>query len=185
MPFFQFILTLPEIYFQMKRLTKFFVIATLFSFYQIDAQYVVKKDTLSGTVLSFAMDSRVNDALEKIENNCSQNSGNAVKETPKILVPNRELTNAEVCRRNPKIMGYKIQVVVMKSNEEARKAATEFRNNFRSLKVETDASLRPNYKILAGSYFSKESAADDLRNVRKIYSSAIVIPYAIFCVEAK
>jgi hypothetical protein len=157
----------------------------LFFFYQIDAQYIVKKDTLSGTELSFAMDTRINDALEKIENNCSRTSSNTIKETPKVIVANRELTNAEVCAKNPKIMGYKIQVVVVKSNEEARKIATEFRNDFRTLKVETDASLRPNYKILAGSYFSKQSAADDLKSIKKVYSSAIVIPYAIFCVEAK
>lgn len=82
-------------------------------------------------------------------------------------------------------MGYKIQVVVVKSNEEASKISVEFRNNFRNLKVEKDASLRPNYKILAGSYFSKQSAADDLRNIKRVYPSAMVIPYAVFCVEAK
>lgn len=169
----------------MNNLLKLFIIATLFCFYQIDAQYVVKKDTLSGTELSFTSDERISDALEKIEENCNRSSNNNTKAPSKVLVANRELTNAEICRKNPKIMGFKIQVVVVKNNEDARKTATEFRNNFRSLKVETDASLRPNYKILAGSYFSKQSAADDLRNIKKVYPSAIVIPYAIFCVEAK
>lgn len=169
----------------MNNLLKLLIVATLFSFYRIDAQYVVKKDTLSGTELSFAMDERINDALEKTEGNCNRISDAPVKTPTKILVPSRELTNAEVCRKNPKIMGFKIQVVTVKSNEEARKIASEFRNNYRSLKVETDASLRPNYKILAGSYFSKQSAADDLRNVKRAYPSAIIVPYAIFCVEAK
>jgi len=169
----------------MNHLLKLFIISALFCFYQIDAQYVVKKDTLSGTELSFSLDTRINDALEKIEDKCDRNAGTPVKVPPKVLVANRELTNAEVCRKNPKIMGFKIQVVIVKSNEEARKIATEFRNNFRSLKVETDASLRPNYKILAGSYFSKQSASDDLRNISKVYPSARVIPYAVFCVEAK
>jgi len=169
----------------MNHLLKLFIISALFCFYQIDAQYVVKKDTLSGTELSFSLDTRINDALEKIEDKCDRNAGTPVKAPPKVLVANRELTNAEVCRKNPKIMGFKIQVVIVKSNEEARKIATEFRNNFRSLKVETDASLRPNYKILAGSYFSKQSASDDLRNISKVYPSARVIPYAVFCVEAK
>ncbi len=169
----------------MNNLLKLFIVATLFSFYQIDAQYVVKKDTLSGTELSFALDERINDALEKIEGNCNRISDAPVRTPPKVLVASRELTNAEICRKNPKIMGFKIQVVTVKSNEEARKIATEFRNNFRSLKVETDASLRPNYKILAGSYFSKQSAADDLRNVKRLYPSAITVPYAVFCVEAR
>jgi len=169
----------------MNHLLKLFIISALFCFYQIDAQYVVKKDTLSGTELSFSLDERINDALEKVEDKCDRNLSTPVKVPPKVLVANRALTNAEVCRKNPKIMGFKIQVVIVKSNEEARKIATEFRNNFRSLKVETDASLRPNYKILAGSYFSKQSASEDLRNISKIYPSARVIPYAVFCVEAK
>ncbi|KFC23852.1 hypothetical protein [Epilithonimonas lactis] len=169
----------------MNNLLKLFIIATVFSFYQIDAQYIVKKDTLSGTELSFSLDERINDALEKVEGNCNRSAGTIVKAPPKILVANRELTNAEICRKNPKIMGYKIQVVVVKSNEEASKISLHFRNNFRNLKVEKDASLRPNYKILAGSYFSKQSASEDLRNVKRIYPSAIVIPYAVFCVEAK
>ena len=169
----------------MNNLLKLFIIATVFSFYQIDAQYIVKKDTLSGTELSFSLDERINDALEKVEGNCNRSAGTIVKAPPKILVANRELTNAEICRKNPKIMGYKIQVVVVKSNEEASKISLQFRNNFGNLKVEKDASLRPNYKILAGSYFSKQSASEDLRNVKRIYPSAIVIPYAVFCVEAK
>ena|SRR6218665_1203790 len=169
----------------MNHLLKLFIFSALFCFYQIDAQYVVKKDTLSGTELSFSLDERVNDALEKIEDKCDRNAGAPVKVPSKVLVANRELTNAEICRKNPKIMGFKIQVVIVKSNEEARKIATEFRNDFRSLKVETDASLRPNYKILAGSYFSKQSAAEDLRNISKAYPSARIIPYAVFCVEAK
>lgn len=169
----------------MNNLLKFFIICMLFFAYQADAQYIVKKDTLSGTELSFALDERINDALEKIENNCNRTSVSTPKAPTKILIPNRELTNAEICRKNPKIMGFKIQVVIVKNNDDARKTATEFRNNFRNLKVETDASLRPNYKILAGSYFSKQGAAEDLRNIRRVYPSATIIPYAVFCVEAK
>jgi hypothetical protein len=169
----------------MNHLLKLFIFSALFCFYQIDAQYVVKKDTLSGTELSFSLDERINDALEKIEDKCDRNASTPTKTPTKVLVANRELTNAEICRKNPKIMGFKIQVVIVKSNEEARKIATEFRGNFRNLKVETDASLRPNYKILAGSYFSKQSASDDLRNISKTYPTARVIPYAVFCVEAK
>ena len=169
----------------MYNLKKVFVYIFIIFTYQLNAQQVVKKDTLSGTEFTIAMDQRINDAIEKLENNCSKSTNVSIKETPKVIVANRELTNAEICAKNPKIMGFKIQVVIVKSNEEARKTATEFRSSFRNLKVETDASLRPNYKILAGSYFTKQSAAEDLRNIKKSYPSAIIIPYAIFCVEAK
>ena len=60
-----------------------------------------------------------------------------------------------------------------------------FRRRFPQLKVETDASLRPNYKILAGSYFNKQSATSDLNAIRKEFKSAIAVQYRIFCAEAK
>jgi hypothetical protein len=62
---------------------------------------------------------------------------------------------------------------------------TYFRSKFPSIKVITDASLRPNYKVLAGSYFSKQSAAADLAKVRQIFKDARTVEYNIFCVEGK
>jgi hypothetical protein len=67
--------------------------------------------------------------------------------TNKIYVPNRELTNAEICRKNPRILGYKIQITTVKSNEEANEVKSYFRKRFPNLKVETDASLRPIIKF--------------------------------------
>jgi len=60
-----------------------------------------------------------------------------------------------------------------------------FRRRFPNLKVETDASLRPNYKILAGSYFTKASASGDLSRIKQYFKSAIPVQYRVFCVEAK
>ncbi|WP_426275265.1 SPOR domain-containing protein [Chryseobacterium sp. S-02] len=178
----------------MKNLIKLFSILSLLSFYNIDAQQVVKKDTLSGTELIISMDPRVNDALTSLEDKCSKvsygKSSNIIDDdTPsrptKILVPNRELTNAEICRKNPRILGYKIQITTVKSNDEANEIKTYFRKRFPNLKVETDASLRPNYKILAGSYFSKQSAASDLSKIKEYFKSAVAVQYRIFCAEAK
>ncbi|MCE3075282.1 SPOR domain-containing protein [Chryseobacterium gwangjuense] len=177
----------------MKNLIKLFSILSLISFYNIDAQQVVKKDTLSGTELTISMDARVNDALTSLEDKCSKvsygKSSNIIDDTPskptKILVPNRELTNAEICRKNPRILGYKIQITTVKSNDEANEIKTYFRKRFPNLKVETDASLRPNYKILAGSYFTKQSAASDLSKIKEYFKSAIAVQYRIFCAEAK
>ncbi len=177
---------------------KFISVLSVFAavfMYRVDAQVVVKNDTLSGTPVSIAMDSRVDNALEDLESNCthitatrSGNSGSRSSEnagTRKVLVPSRELTTAEICRKNPRIAGYKIQLVVVKSNEEANEVKAYFRRRFPNLKVETDASLRPNYKVLAGSYFSKQSAAGDLAKIRQYFKSAIPVQYRVFCVEAK
>ncbi|WP_407402785.1 SPOR domain-containing protein [Chryseobacterium sp.] len=176
----------------MKNLLKIFSVLTVLGFYTIEAQQVVKRDTLSGTELTMTLDARVNDALTTLEAKCNKvalvnNSAedNVPSRPAKIYVPNRELTNAEVCRKNPRILGYKIQITTVKSNEEANDVKAYFRKRFPNLKVETDASLRPNYKILAGSYFTKQSAASDLSRVKEYFKSAMPIQYRIFCEEAK
>nr|WP_315031873.1 SPOR domain-containing protein [uncultured Chryseobacterium sp.] len=185
----------------MRNLIKIFSILSLFGFYSIEAQQVVKKDTLSGTELVMTMDSKINAALEGVEGKCSKVTTNipsrdfgnidggistgGITKPPKIYVPNRELTNAEICKKNPRILGYKIQITTVKSNEEANEVKSYFRKRFPNLKVETDASLRPNYKILAGSYFTKQSAASDLSKIREYFKSAVAVQYRIFCSEAK
>ncbi|MBW7675449.1 SPOR domain-containing protein [Chryseobacterium chendengshani] len=176
----------------MRNFIKIFSMLSFFGFYTVDAQQVVKRDTLSGTELVMTMDSHVNDAISSLEEKCSRvavNNSVIDYETPvrptKIFVPNRELTNAEVCRKNPRILGYKIQITTVKTNDEANEVKAYFRKRFPNLKVETDASLRPNYKILAGSYFTKQSAASDLSRVREYFKSAIAVQYRIFCAEAK
>ncbi|MDF2551895.1 MAG: hypothetical protein K0R36_3461 [Chryseobacterium sp.] len=176
----------------MRNFIKIFSMLSFFGFYTVDAQQVVKRDTLSGTELVMTMDSRVSDAMTGLEEKCARvavissvNNDDAPARPTKIFVPNRELTNAEVCRKNPRILGYKIQITTVKSNDEANEIKAYFRKRFPNLKVETDASLRPNYKILAGSYFTKQSAASDLSKVREYFKSAIAVQYRIFCAEAK
>ncbi|MBA5247013.1 SPOR domain-containing protein [Marnyiella aurantia] len=175
----------------MKNLLKICCLLMCIAVYNADAQQVVKVDTINGTRLQISMDSKVQNALEDMEDNCSRNtrnSGTASTGTTKparVLVPSRELTNAEICRKNPRILGYKIQIAVVKSNTEANEVKSAFRRRFPNMKVETDASLRPNYKILAGSYFTKQSASGDLARIRQSFNTAVAVQYRVFCVEAK
>ncbi|WP_419869204.1 SPOR domain-containing protein [Chryseobacterium sp. CT-SW4] len=185
----------------MKNLFKIFSILSLLGFYSIEAQQVVTRDTLAGTELVMSMDSKVDTALKNLESKCSKTStgsssnfSNAVDNDssysnptshPKVYVPSRTLSNAEICRKNPRILGYKIQITTVKSNEEANEVKSYFRKRFPNLKVEIDASFRPNYKILAGSYFTKQSAASDLSRIREYFKSAVAVQYRIFCAEAK
>mgnify|MGYP003548340237 FL=1 len=182
----------------MKNLFKIIAVLSLFSTNIFEAQQVVKKDTLEGTPLAIMMDEKVSSLLTDIEDKCatkfSGSAGNMDNEygdnspkttTPKISVPEKELSNAEICRKNPRIMGYKIQLAVVKSNEEAREVGMFFRRRFPNMKVEIDASLRPNYKVMAGSYFSRQSAAGDLARIKQHFKGAIAIQYRVFCVEAK
>ncbi|MEG0761886.1 MAG: SPOR domain-containing protein [Chryseobacterium sp.] len=177
----------------MKKIIAVFSLLAFLGANSIDAQQVVRRDTISGTELILSMDAKVDDALGNLEDRCEKtNNGKSftdfepeVKKPTRILVPSRELTNAEVCRKNPRILGFKILITTVKSNEEANEVKGYFRKRFPTLKVETDASLRPNYKILAGSYFNKQSAAADLSRVREYFKSAIAVQYRIFCAEAK
>lgn len=182
----------------MKSVLKILTSLAFLSVNFMTAQQVVKNDTISGTPLSVTMDKRIDDLMTSMEDKCSRPStGNTGKNwsddpdlnskitNPKINVPDRELTQAEICRRNPRIMGYKIQLAVVKSNEEAREVGMYFRRRFPNMKVEIDASLRPNYKVMAGSYLSRQSAAADLSRIRQFFASAIAIQYRVFCVEAK
>lgn len=177
----------------MKKIIATFSILTLCGLNSIDAQQVVKKDTISGTELVLTMDSRVNEALGNLEERCEKTTygksfedpDSEVKKPAKVYVPSRELTKAEICAKNPRILGFKLLITTVKSNEEANEVKAYFRKRFPNLKVETDASLRPNYKILAGSYFSKQSASSDLARVREYFKSAASVQYRIFCSEAK
>lgn len=178
----------------MKNVIKLFSALSVIFMGSLQAQQqVVKRDTLSGTELIISMDTRVNDALNSLDDKCNKTTGSRnsadnddkPSKPAKVLVPSRELTNAEICRKNPRMMGYKIQITTVKSNAEANEVRTYFRTRFPNLKVEVDASLRPNYKVLAGSYFTKQSAASDLSKIREYFKSANSVPYRIFCVEAK
>ena len=176
----------------MNFLHKTILFCTIIFSYSTFAQQVVKIDTLAGTELTISMDQKLMNDLNKIEDNCNSIATNAsAKKTStgitkkKVYVADRALTNEEICRRNPRIAGFKIQIAVVKSNEEANEVKSYFRRRFPRLKVDTDASLRPNYKILAGSYFSKSSAASDLKSIRGEFKSAVTVPYNIFCAEGK
>lgn len=173
----------------MNSILKIIPVIFLLAINNLDAQQVVRNDTISGTPLSISMDKKVDDLLGNLEEKCltgsSWNEETPKTSAPKIAVPEKELTQAEICRRNPRIMGYKIQLAVVKSNEEAREVGLFFRRRFPNMKVEIDASLRPNYKVMAGSYLTKQSAAADLAKVRAHFKSAMAIQYRVFCVEAK
>lgn len=176
----------------MKSLLKIFLLISAFSFSISKAQIITKKDTLNGTELSISANANITRLMKQMGENCKETTTKIIKteEAPthteeKIIIPKRKNSTAEICRQNPRIMGYKILVATAKSNDEANKIKVDFRQNFPNLKVEVDASLRPNYKILAGSYFTKESARSDLIKIKTIFKTATSVQYSIFCVDGR
>lgn len=153
-----------------------------------NAQIETTSTSINDNELSITMDKRIGNVLRELEENCKHNPNkinNSIPANTSKNTNNKNLTNAEICKNNPRILGYKIQVAVVKSKEEADKIRADFRSKFPNIKVEVDASLRPNYKILAGSYFTKESAAPELKKVKASFGSATSVQYRVFCVEAK
>ena len=176
----------------MKSLLKIFLLIGAFSFSISKAQIITKKDTLNGTELCISANANITRLMKQMGENCKETTTKIIKteEAPthteeKIIIPKRKNSTAEICRQNPRIMGYKILVATAKSNDEANKIKVDFRQNFPNLKVEVDASLRPNYKILAGSYFTKESARSDLRKIKTLFKTATSVQYSIFCVDGR
>ncbi|MDO4763014.1 MAG: SPOR domain-containing protein [Flavobacteriaceae bacterium] len=170
--------------------------AFFFSFFlgftaDFSAQIETQTEQIGDAELITTMDKRIRNTIENLEESCkktTQKKGNISRNTtanPSNVSTTKELTTAEICKKNPRILGYKIQVAVVKNKEEADKIRVDFRNQFPTIKVEIDASLRPNYRILAGSYFSRESANPDLRRIRIAFSSATAVQYRVFCTEAK
>lgn len=155
------------------------------------AQIITETENIGDAELTITLDKRISDAVKQVENSCKNKSSNRTTSTAPRNTTNttrnttKNLSQAEICKQNPRILGYKIQVAVVKNKEEADKIRAEFRRKFPTLKVEIDASLRPNYKILAGSYYTKESANPDLRRVKKEFGSANAVQYRVFCTEAK
>lgn len=171
------------------------------------AQTIVETEKIGNSELSVTMDKRVSDALNRLESTCKDkpitnnttptrnnnvdnnskitNSTNNTATNKTATTNIKNMSQAEICKQNPRILGYKIQIAVVKSKEQADKIRAEFRKKFPNFKVEIDASMRPNYKILAGSYYTKESAAPDVRRIRREFGSANSIQYRVFCAEAK
>lgn len=177
----------------MKNIVKILTLISLLGITEnIQAQIETKKEIIEGNELLTTMDSRIHNTINSLEENCKKTpSIGTYRDTHSDLgstAPkshSKPLTTAEICKKNPRILGYKIQIAVVKSKEEADKIRADFRSSFPHIKVEVDASMRPNYKILAGNYFTKESANPDLRKIKALFNSATSVRYRVFCVEAK
>lgn len=180
----------------MRRLFQLSLLFLILSVQNAYAQQVVStQDTINGTIVEFSMDQRIVQLLDKREESCAQPKREedrklSENETLEKVIerknsPKNNMSVAEICRKMPKLSGFKILVAVVHSREEANKIRYEVRQKYPDLRTELDSSLRPNYRILAGSFFSRQSGKGDLSRVRGSYRSANLVPYRIFCAESK
>lgn len=95
-----------------------------------------------------------------------------------------EEENFDPCAQNPKVMGYKIQIMYTKDRNAANRAQADFAKNFPSLVPEM-VYTRPDYRVMAGDYFTKRSAAMDLSEVKRKYPGAFLVQWRVWCRKAK
>ena len=95
-----------------------------------------------------------------------------------------ELENFDPCANNQKVMGYKIQIMYTKDRNAANRSQSDFAKSFPSMVPEM-VYTRPDYRVMAGDYFTKRSAAMDLASVKKKYPGAFLVQWRVWCRKAK
>ena len=148
-----------------------------------------KADSLISENSMIVMDDRISSLLSSYEN-CDLKDENVVEKvkSSNSIESNQKKdikTINDLCRDHTKLSGYKIQIAVLKSMNESNEVVSYFRRKFPDLRAEKDVSLRPNYKVLVGSYFTKDSSKGDFNRIKKHFPNSILVPYRIFCNESK
>jgi len=95
----------------------------------------------------------------------------------------KKLTPADKCATQQKIMGYKIQIFYTKDREAANQMKNDFSKQFPGLTPEL-IYASPDYRVLVGDYFTRQSASSDLRRIQRTYSAAFPVQWRIWCRKA-
>lgn len=135
------------------------------------------KDSLSGGSYNLNVNSAIDSLVQKtVKAKCYK---------PEVQVEsNEDRENFDPCAQNPKVMGYKIQIMYTKDRNAANRAQADFAKNFPSLVPEM-VYTRPDYRVMVGDYFTKRSAGMDLASVKKKYPGAFLVQWRVWCRKAK
>ncbi len=166
----------------LKHITILIVLFTLSLSAQDNNYQYVEYDSLSNGYLSLNIDKKMDDLLESKKQRCNiavpTNTGSsAARNDEPVKV-------ADLCRQYPKMKGYRIQVLNTTSSDDAEKAREKVQMQFPQLS--SNIVLRyPQFRLLLGDYFTKQNAAKDLNDVKKIYPGALLVVHKIWCNRAK
>lgn len=160
---------------------KYFAFAFLFlsihSFAQSNAETSslwILNDSISGGKVSIDLDKRLENLVKSKEQKvCKKN----------VYVPPKKLTPAEKCATQQKINGYKIQIFYTKDRAAADKVKNDFAKQHPGLTPEL-IYASPDYRILVGDYFTRQSAGSDLRKIQRNYPSAFTVQWRVWCRKA-
>lgn len=100
-----------------------------------------------------------------------------------VYKPPVKLSPVDKCVSQQKIMGYKIQILYTKDRNAAEKVKNHFAKTFPSLTPELIYAA-PDYRILVGDYFTRQSASSDLKRIQRTYPSAFAVQWRVWCRKA-
>ncbi|MBV7440477.1 SPOR domain-containing protein [Weeksellaceae bacterium TAE3-ERU29] len=142
-----------------------------FSYAQISV-----KDSLSGGEYNLDVNSAIDSLITK------EAKANCWKAASSSSVQPEE--TVDICAKNPKVRGYRIQIRYTKDRNTANQVIREFNASFPDLPSEM-VYTRPDYRVLVGEYFSKRSGAMDMAKIKRKYPGAFFVQWAVWCRKAK
>lgn len=172
----------------MNRILSIFFLMLFFSAYaqeDIDSLAMVRegsvwdfKDSVVGGGLTIKLDPRIEQNLIRLEEGeCTRVVTVSVPKQPEELSP------ATRCAQQQKIMGYKIQIYSTRDRELANKVRMEFSRNFPGLTPEL-VYAGPDWRILVGDYFTRQTARRDMKRIQKSYPAAFTVQWRVWCRKA-
>lgn len=154
-----------------------FLFVSIHAFSQSNAESSslwVFNDSISGGKISIDIDKRLENLVKSKEQKvCKKN----------VYVPPKKLTPADKCATQQKIMGYKIQIFYTKDRAAADKVKNDFAKQHPGLTPEL-IYASPDYRILVGDYFTRQSAGSDLRKIQRNYPAAFTVQWRVWCRKA-
>ena len=155
-----------------------FILLSVFSNAQEKIDTVVIRH--NGT-LKIELDERINDIITtKEKTSCPVVVKKVVEK--KEVAP--KANASDPCAYQTQLNGFKIQIYYSKNRAEADKVKNEFERSYPNLSAQV-VYFAPDYRVLVGDYFTKNSASSDIRKLRSKYNSSFAIPYKVLCRRAK
>lgn len=132
-------------------------------------------DSISGGKLTMNLDKKLEQLIKSKEQSVCKKD---------VYVPPRVLSPAEKCASQNKIMGYKIQIFYTRDRDAANKVKNDFAKDHPSMTPEL-IYANPDYRILVGDYFTRQSATSDLRRIQRNYPAAFAVQWRVWCRKAQ
>lgn len=153
--------------------------------FQIGNAQEIKVETDSATGGRLIVDTNSDIAKLIQKENCSAKKTN-------VPTPSKENSSSspssnspeDLCTKYNSISGFMIYVGYSKSETEINSKLSEFRKEFPEMRTEIKY-LRPDWRLYAGDFLTKKSGQADLKRVKKQYSTAVLVPWRIYCNRAK